>query len=125
MDVTYMRKIQQWVECDNKLLQFKEDMKDFTDKKKTLEDDILEYVESQKYDKLTVNITDGHIKFGKRNTTQSLTMKLLKSLLEKYNDNSGTNKVHVPIEDVMRFISDNLEVKQKFFMNRELKKNDE
>lgn len=118
MDVEYMRKIQQWVECDNKILKFKEQVKDVTDRKKELEDEIINYVEDKKYDKLTINITDGNIKFSKRNVTQPLTMKTLRSILDKY----GQENSSLDTEAVMKFVSENLEVKQKTHMLRDVKK---
>jgi hypothetical protein len=118
MDVEYMRKIQQWVECDNKILKFKDQVKDATDKKKELEDEIITYVEEKKYDKLTINITDGNIKFSKRNTTQPLTMKTLRLLLDKYSEQNR----NLDTDEILKYISDNLEVKQKTHMLRDVKK---
>ena len=119
MDVEYMRKIQQWVECDNKILKIKDQVKDATEKKKELEEDIINHVEEKKYDKLTINITDGNIKFSKRNTTQPLTMKTLRTLLDSYSQQTNNT---VETEDIMKYISDNLEVKQKTLMLRDVKK---
>jgi mannose-6-phosphate isomerase class I len=115
MDIAYIKKIQEWVEHDNKVLKFKEDMKDSIDKKKELEEEILTYVEDNKYDKLTLNISDGNIKFSKRNTTQPLSMKTLKTIFERYNDDGGS----LDISSLMKYISDSLETKQKIHMTRD------
>lgn len=116
MDIAYVQKLQKWVELDNKVLKNRDEIKDVVQERKELEEDILEYVEKNKYDRLTVNITDGTIKFGKRNITQPLSMKTVRNVLEKYN----TEKGNVDVADIMKFLSENLEAKQKVMMRREL-----
>lgn len=115
MDIEYIKKIQQWVECDNKILKHKDDIKEVVEKKKDLEDEILTYVEKNKYDKLTLNITDGNIKFSKRNSTQPLSMKTLKAILEKFNNEGGD----IDIAELLKYISESLETKQKIHMQRD------
>jgi chromosomal replication initiation ATPase DnaA len=115
MDIQYINKIKSWVECDNVLVKRKADIKDLTDKKKELEEDILQYVEDNKYDKLTINISDGAIKFSKRNITQSLSMKLLKNALESYNENVK----EIDVQDIIQHVSEQLETKQKIIMTRD------
>lgn len=117
MDPEYVDKVKQWVEYDNIILKHKESVKDVQEKKKDLEESILQYIEDNKYDKLTIQISDGHIKFGKRNITQPLSMKTLKSILEKYSAQEET----VDVQGMMKFIADNLDVKAKTVMNREVK----
>ena len=117
MDIEYITKIQKWVEMDNRIMKNKEDIKDIIQNKKELEDEILEYVESKKYDKLTVNISDGNIKFAKRNTTQPLSMKTLRVLLDKYIGEHGSELNTISL---IKYISDNLETKQKLVMKREV-----
>jgi chromosomal replication initiation ATPase DnaA len=117
MDPTYVDKVKKWVECDNIIIQHKEAMKDAQDQKRDLEESILKYVEDNKYDKLVINISDGHIKFGKRNITQPLSMKLLRNILQKY----ASQEESIDVDNIMDFISENLEVKPKTIMNREVK----
>lgn len=119
MDPVYVDKVKQWVEFDNILLKHKETVKDVQEKKKELEEAILKYVEDHKYDRLVINISDGHIKFGKRNVTQPLSMKTLKVLLDKY----SAQEESIDVPTLMKFINDNLDVKAKTVMNREVKAN--
>lgn len=118
MELNYIKRVQDWVENDNKLLKLKEDMKDPIEKKKQLEDEILTYVESNKLDNLCLNISDGTIKFSKRNQTQPLSLRVIKSLLEGY---SETNRINV--DDICDFISSNLEKKTIISMKRDIKDN--
>lgn len=118
MDFEYIKKIQTWVEYDNKLIKNKEQIQGVVEKKKELEEDILKYVEENKYDKLTLNISDGNIKFSKRNVTQPLSMKTLKTILEKYVDEKSSS---VKVNEILEFVSTNLETKQKVHMQRDFK----
>jgi DNA-binding protein Fis len=118
MELNYIKRVQDWVESDNKLFKLKEDMKDPIEKKKQLEEEILTYVESNKLDNLCLNISDGTIKFSKRNQTQPLSMRVIKSLLDSY---SETNTINV--DDICDFILSNLEKKTVVCMKRNIKDN--
>lgn len=134
MEVAYINKIQKWVELDNVILRTQESVKphqealnknkeevaNLVEEKKKIEDDVLEYINKNKMDKLTINISDGTIKFGKKTTQQNLTLKTLKSLFDKYSETEqagggvDTNKLY-------DYIVDNLEKKTTLFMKRDLK----
>jgi hypothetical protein len=119
MDPQYISKVQQWVEYDNALLKQKESMKDVQDKKREVEEDIISYIEKNKYDNLQITITDGHIKFGKRKVTQQLSLRVLRSILESYNTQEKTHPIDV--DHLLQHIQDSLEVKSKYIMTREIK----
>lgn len=137
MDVAYINKIQKWVELDNVILRSqegvkphqeainknKEEVAKWTEEKKTIEDDVLEYIQKNKMDKLTINISDGCIKFGKKTTQQNLTLKTLKALLDKYSESESESEgaTNVDTNKLFDFIVDNLEKKTTLFMKRDLK----
>lgn len=139
MDVAYINKIQKWVELDNVILRSqegvkphqeainknKEEVAKWTEEKKTIEEDVLEYIQKNKMDKLTINISDGCIKFGKKTTQQNLTLKTLKALLDKYSDQEQagveSKEVGIDTNKLFDFIVDNLEKKTTLFMKRDLK----
>jgi hypothetical protein len=81
MDSSYVTKVQEWVTLDNQLIRNKQDIQSIVSRKKELEDDILDYVETNGLESMTLSITDGNIKFSKRTNTQPLTIKTLRSLL--------------------------------------------
>ena len=118
MDPEHIRKIKQWVEYDNALIQYKHDIKDTSERKKELEESITKYIESQKLDKLVVNITDGCIKFGRRNVTQPLSMKTLRSILQSY----AMQHQSIDVDEIIKFVGESLEVKLKTTMTREFSK---
>jgi hypothetical protein len=116
MDPVYVQKVQEWVVLDNKLLKNKEQIQNDTEKKRELEGEIIEYISKNKLENLSLTISDGKIKFGKRVTTQSLSMKTLKELLENYfKQNTDTN-----VPTILNYISSNLEKKTQVIMKREL-----
>ncbi len=131
MDLEYIKKVKEWVEIDNNIIrqqdlvkhhieslnQNKELISPLIDKKKIIEDDIVDYISKNKFEKLTVNISDGSIKFGKKTTQQPMNMKLLKSILDKYSEeNTDVDTGHI-----YDFISENIEKKTNYFMKRDIK----
>ena len=119
MDIEYVRKVQEWVELDNRTLRNKEQMKEVLEKKSVIESDILAYVEENKIDDLTLSISDGNIKFAKRNTIQQLTTRVLKSMLEKYIQEK--NITSLDVNDVCNYITNNLEKKSVSYMKRNMR----
>jgi hypothetical protein len=116
MDQEYVQKVQEWVILDNKLLKNKEQIQNDTEKKRELEGEIIEYISKNKLDNLSLTISDGKIKFSKRVTTQSLSMKTLRELLDNYfTENSSTN-----VNTILNYISSKLEKKTQVVMKREL-----
>lgn len=118
MEETYIHKLKKWIELDNSVSKLKEEMSAFVEEKKELEDDILQYVEEHNLDKVTVNISDGSLKFPKRKVPQSITMKYIKSTLEKYVEQNKNNIFDV--ESICKFLSSNLETKSKTYIKRGL-----
>ena len=115
MDLEYIKKVKEWVEIDNNIIrqqdlvkhhieslnQNKELISPLIDKKKIIEDDIVDYISKNKFEKLTVNISDGS----------------LKSILDKYSEeNTDVDTGHI-----YNFISENIEKKTNYFMKRDIK----
>lgn len=117
MDPEYMRKVQEWVELDNKILRNKEQMKDVLERKKDCESSIIEYIDKNKHNQLVINISDGVIKFGSRTTTQSISLRFLKAVLQKYSSEKG----NIDEDAVYKYIVDNLEKKSCTVMTRDFK----
>lgn len=113
MEPQYIKKVQEWVECDNKILKHKQEMKVHQEKKQLLEDDILEYIEAKGLSNIKLAISDGNIKFSKRNTTQPLSMKILRTALESFPE-------PVNAEAFIAHVAGLLETKQKVSMSRHL-----
>lgn len=118
MNSTYVEKVKDWVVLDNEILRHKESVEEAVEKKKMIEEDVLKYVEENQFEHLTLTISDGSIKFGKKTTTQPLSIKTLKILLDKY---AATKHVSLDTNDVCQFVMQNLEKKNTIYMKRELR----
>jgi hypothetical protein len=77
MDNHYVDKMKEWIELDNVYGSLRQQLNDLADKKKELEDDILKYVEDNNLEKVVVTVSDGTLKFPKRSTQQSISLKFL------------------------------------------------
>ena len=116
MDQEYIQKVQEWVNLDNKLLKYKEQIQNDTDKKRELETEIIDYINKNKLDNLSLTISDGKIKFSKRMTTQSLSMKTLREILDQYFHESQDTNVNM----IISYIGSKLEKKTQTTMKREI-----
>lgn len=130
MDPEYVQKIQEWVKIDNKILEIeaqiepvKESIKKIIDDNKSLydtrnkiENDIVTYIQKHDMDKLTINTGDGFIKFGKKTNTQTLSLKLLRSILQAYEEENED----INTEDIINFVINNLEKKKTLVIKRQI-----
>jgi hypothetical protein len=114
MDPSYVEKVQEWVTLDNQVLKYKQDIQTIIDKKREIETEILDYIKEQNLDGMSLTTSDGKIKFPKRQVTQSLSIKVLRELLDKYFKNESA------VEDVVKFVSANLDKKMQITMKREI-----
>ena len=117
MDDQYVEKMKEWIELDNVYGSLRQQMSDLADKKKELEDDILKYIEENNLEKVVVSVSDGTLKFPKRSTQQSISLKFLKANLSKYNE----DKSPINVEDICKFLISNLETKTKLSIKRDLR----
>lgn len=119
MNPTYQSKIQEWVKCDNQLLHIKDQANNVAERKKVLESEILDYVTSNNMKNLTINISDGVIKFASVNSKSPLTRKNIKSSLEEF---SSKQRNIGNIDEIVDYMFNNLEVTNKVYIKRDLKK---
>jgi hypothetical protein len=117
MDPSNIKKVQEWVSLDNKILKNKEAIKDIVIQKKQYEEDILEYVTNNKQSNLVINISDGSIRFANKTQTQGLSLKYLKMMLEKY----SVDKNNIQHDEIYKYIVDNLEKKTITTIERKFK----
>lgn len=118
MDDAYVEKLKKWIELDNSVSKLKEEMSVFVEEKKELEEEIVQYVEDTKLEKVTVNTSDGALKFSKRKVTQCLTMKYIKNTLEKYVQQE--EHATIDVDSICRFLASNLETKSKTYIKRDV-----
>ena len=126
MDPEYIEKIQEWVKYDNIITRNKDEIKEFSEKKKLeiedavdkskeLEEDILEYITSKKLEKLTINISDGKIKFLRKNNQTPLSMKTVNTILDSY-----TKTTKIDTKELYKYIQDNAPRSESISIKRDL-----
>jgi hypothetical protein len=118
MDLEYFKKVQEWVGLDNIIQTSKDELKPIIEQKAALETDILTYIEEKKFEDLTVNITDGTIKFGKKTVTQGLSGKVVKGMLDTYAQEKG---ITIDVDDFCNYMARNLEKKISISMKRSMR----
>lgn len=118
MDNRYVDKMKEWLELDNQVMKIKEELNELNDQKKELEDEILQYVEDNALEKVTVNISDGTLKFAQTSQKQALSIKVLKNVLGKFIEDKNCN---LDVDEVVKFISSNLESKSKKYIKRDVR----
>jgi hypothetical protein len=118
MEQEYIEKLNKWIDYDNSITELKEQLSKLNESKKEIEDVILKYVEDNNMFGVNVTISDGLLKFPKRKVQQGLTMKYVRSTLNKYNED---NNLHIDVDDVCKFLMSNLDTKQKVYIKRDYK----
>ena len=110
--------VKKWVDLDNVIEIKKTKLKDVQDKKKIVEEEILEYVEENDLKNLHINITDGNIKFTETKNTQMITQKYLKDSLESFFQNHSGSSVNP--KALYDYIMANRETKTKLCIKRNI-----
>jgi hypothetical protein len=119
MDTNTIKKVQRWVELDNKIEMKKMKLKEYTDERKDLEEDIIDFVTRNDKKNLQINTSDGKINFIENKTTQMLTVKYLKEALNAFFQKDHPSEA-VDAKSILDFICSNREVKQKVVMKRHI-----
>jgi len=116
MDDAYVAKVRDWIELDNQSIDLKTSLNKVNEGKKALEEDILEYVEKNELENVSLTLSDGKLKFPKNVVRQSLSMKYIKTSLTKYNTEHPSSAIDV--DTVCKFLADNLDSSAKLGMKR-------
>lgn len=117
MDSSVVKKVQRWVELDNKIEVKKIKMKEYQDEKKELEDAIVDYIDSYEKKNLQINTSDGYINFVDNKQMQMPTLKFLRESLNAFFESQPTE---VTAATIMDFVLKNREVKTKLVMRRHI-----
>ena len=133
MDPEYIDLVKKWVQLDNVILRnnvlvktAKDEVKrvesqvdEVVEEKKTIEKQILDYVQTEKLDSMQLKISDGVITFGKKTTQKPISQKYLKDILQKYAEENPSEEIdHMKIFD---YVISNQEKKVDFTINRTVK----
>jgi hypothetical protein len=102
---TLETKIKRWVELDNRIKESNDIFKDIRTEKSVIHDEIIELVEEKQLGKVTVNISDGKLKFVSSKHTAPLTLTYIEKCLTELITNGKQ------VEQIMTYIKKNRETK--------------
>lgn len=112
--MSFEENIKKWVWIDNQLKTVNERAKVLRDEKNTMEETIMNYVETNNLSNATINITDGKLRFVSTKQTAPLTLKYVEECLSKCISNP------LQVKQVMQVIKDNREVKYSADIKRQV-----
>ena len=104
--MSFDENIKHWVQLDNQLKALSDKTKELREQRNTTENEILNYVETNRLSNATVNISDGRLRFVQNKQVAPLTLKYVEECLAKCINNEEQ------IGIVMQVIKENREVKQ-------------
>lgn len=113
------QKVKRWVELDNAVEVRKTKLKAVSDEKKVLEEEILDYIETNDMQNLQINITGGHIRFAEQRGFQGFTLKSVKDGLAKYFESKGRPDDPM-IENIYEYLVKNRDTRTKLTIKRTL-----
>lgn len=119
MDAIYVDKVKEWVELDNKVMELKTSINEVAEKKKELEEDIIDYVEKNQLENISLALSDGKLKFPKTTVKQSLSMKYLKTTLAKFSEDNPL--ANLDVDALCKYLVDNLETSSKVTIKRSVR----
>ena len=105
MSNEFERNIQKWVAVDNQLKIINEKAKELRDEKNDLLEDINMYIETNKLNNASIDISDGKLKFAQSKITQPLTLKLVENCLSNIINDQRQ------VTQIMKYIKDKREKK--------------
>ena len=91
--MSFENQIQQWVSMDNQIKLLNEKVKDLRDKRNSLEENIIEYANSNNLSNSTIQISDGKLKFAITRTSEPLTFKYIEKTLGEVIKNESQIKL--------------------------------
>ena len=108
--------IKAWVEIDNELKVLNNKARELREERKDIQEEIMEYVETNKLSNATVNISDGQLKFANVRQQSALTYTHVKNcLMDCIQDEENVKKI-------MKYIKQKREVKYVPDIKRSYKK---
>lgn len=106
MDTEFTENIKRWVNIDNQITELNQNIKSLRERKRQLNSEIYNRVNSENLHNACINISDGKLKFITTNQTLPITLKSLeKSLVCCIEDPSD-------VKYIMEFIKSKREIKQ-------------
>ena len=112
--MSFEKYIQNWVELDNKLKILNEKSREIRNEKNSLSSNIIAFVETNKLNESSINISDGKLKFAPTKQTTTITLKLIEKCLKDYIDSDELVNDIVTHIKKSRDTKENLEIKRSY-----------
>lgn len=77
-------RIREWVSIDNEISVLNQQLREKREKRKYINDEIIEYLKRKNTPKIRVNLSDGHITNAITNSYNPITLKMLQSAFIEY-----------------------------------------
>lgn len=106
MSDSFERNIQKWVNVDNQLKIINEKAKELRDEKNELLEDINIYIDTNKLNNASIDISDGKLRFAQSRITQPLTLKFVENCLSNIINDQRQ------VTQIMKYIKDKREKKE-------------
>ena len=116
MSDDFQGSIKAWVEIDNELKIINNRAKELRDERREIQEEIMEYVETNKLSNATVNISDGQLKFASVRQQSALTYTHVKQCL------MDCIQSEEDVKKIMKYIKQKREVKYVPDIKRSYKK---
>ena len=112
--MSFEEHIQHWVELDNKLKILNDKCREIRTHKNELTNNIVSFVETNKLNEASINISDGMLKFSPTKHTTGITLKLIEKCLSDYIDNDELIENIINHIKASRVSKETLEIKRSY-----------
>ena len=116
MSDDFQTSIKAWVEVDNEIKILNNRARELREERREIQDEIMEYVETNKLSNATVNISDGQLKFANVRQQSTLTYTHVKNCL------MDCIQSEEDVKKIMKYIKQKREVKYVPDIKRSYKK---
>jgi len=113
--MSFEEHIKEWVSADNKLKILNDKSRELRTNKNNITNNILKFVETNKLNEASINISDGKLKFASVKQTGTITLKLVENCLKDCLENEElVDKIMTHIKD-SRVSKETLDIKRSYF----------
>ena len=93
MSDIFKKNIKEWVSLDNELRLLNEHVKEIRDKRNSINEDIIRYVETNQLNSSTIQLSDGSLKFAMQKAYAPLTYTFLQETLKNILPETEVKKI--------------------------------
>jgi hypothetical protein len=103
----FIENIKKWVHYDSMMVQYRQEIKSIQEQKDVIHQTIMNHLQSNNMENITINISDGYLKVSETNSTTAITLQFLRSCLDEFFKNEDM------AERCFQFIKQKRQTKQQ------------